>query len=166
MTTTRPAVYRKIMSRLRERLDTDLSIINSVFVYLASEAGHRPDNDAVVQVVPGPNANRHPDSGVGFMIEEFSVFAWKFYDVDQVGRSDDRLTDTTDGLLVLAASVAAALIHDVGKTGDASPLITSPIRLLRESGCTESDEHPGWAFVEQTFAMGYKTVDTAPAPTS
>ena len=70
-------------------------------------------------------------------------------------RSTDRFAHATLGVLKLMSLVRSRLMNHL-LVGSDDTTASLPITFERGSKLFESDEHPGWCYMSDTFAFGYE----------
>lgn len=142
------AVLRQIESYLR----SSLSDPDDDFVYIVPIPAFAPHDDRLVQIVPGAPRAIHPRSGGGSVSEEFSVAYWRRLFTDYAISSSDLIASGTRGVLAGISDVRQAFRS--ADNADLNTLLVLP-QFIAGSRPMMSRDHPGWAYVEDTYRIEY-----------
>lgn len=150
-TTTQRAIYAGILSDLRNAADAETIGVHKDYIYITPVPIFTQSDDRIIQLIPGVPTVETDVAGLGLVEEDFSIAVWARVYLDQVGRSTEKLTNSTLGALVTTNEVRQVLIQS-----DAGALSTTPIRWVRGSSPVETEEAPGWVYYEDNYRVGYE----------
>lgn len=146
------AVYRELLAHVQSDLAADSPSVTADYVYLVAEPVFRVHDDRLVQVVPGVSTALHPAAGSGYVQEEIRVACWRRLWTDYAAASNDLISNNTEGLMALVATVRASMSSAVN--ADLGSLSVLP-QFIRGSTVSTSENHPGWGFVTDAYRIEY-----------
>lgn len=161
--TTPDVVYARLLARIRSLLPTWAPERIQVRSLLTFDGTMTPQ---VQLIVPGAATVRSPDTGVGWVDEEFRVAVLERFDYDQPERYEVALTSPTNSVWVSTLNalrgvtspegIPAGLNGHLLKAAGGTVLCEGPIRLLGWGPAQADPQDPTFVAVADRYRIGYE----------